>query len=153
MHLSSEKISQWIAGDGTPGDREHIQACAECRAEVGKLQNALSSYSGFARDWGRIQAPAAPSLSHLLRGTRRPAHVAGWVGLAAAAAAAILVLFLPRAEESRQIPSLIEDTAQDALLLQQVNARISRTAPVAMDPLLRWMEEEKPTKEGIGGEQ
>lgn len=142
MHLSSEGISQFIAGDGLPADHEHLQSCDECHAEVRKLQSALSSYGGFARDWGRGEAPAAPHLSQLLRETHRPARVMRWGGLAVAAAAAILVLVF------RQVPpALPADSAEDALLLQQVNAQISRTAPLAMDPLLLWMEDNDSTGE------
>jgi hypothetical protein len=151
MHLSSERISQWIAGDETPGDREHIEACAECRGEVRKLRHAVSNYSGFARDWGRGQAPVAPSLSQLLRGTRRPARIARWTGLAAAAAVAILFLVFPEVEKAGKPRPLLQD--QDALLLQQVNDRISRTAPLAMEPLLIWMEDKNPTKNKIGEER
>lgn len=153
MHRSSEKINQWIAGDGAPADLDHMQTCAECRAEAGKLQDALSAYSGFARDWSRSQVPAAPPLTQLLRGMRRPAQVARWAGVAAAAAIAVVVLALPRLEKSQNAQPPIDESAQDALLLQQVNARISRTAPLAMDPLLIWMEEKESTKERIGEEQ
>lgn len=153
MHLSSDGISQWVAGGGTSGDREHMQTCAECRAEVRKLQNALSGYSGFARDWGRGQAPAAPSLSQLLSGSRRPARFVRWAGLAAATAVAIFVLALPRAGKTPTTQPPTDDPAQDALLLEQVNARISRTAPLAMEPLLIWMEDKTPTKDRIGDEK
>lgn len=153
MHLSSEGIFRSIAGDGTPADREHMQICAECREEVRKLENALSSYGGFARDWGGGQVPVAPSLSHLLRETRRPAHIARWTGLAAAVAVGILVLVTPRVDKDRKAEPLGADPVQDVLLLEQVNAQLSRTAPMAMEPLLILLEDKDPTKEKIGEER
>jgi hypothetical protein len=151
MHLSSKGISQFVAGDGPPEDGRHLESCALCRAEVRKLQDALSSYKGFARDWGRDQAPAAPSLSRLLRNTRPPARLARWVGMAAAAAVVILVLVFPRVDKPREPAA--DDPAQDALLLQRVNAQISRTAPIAMEPLLIWMEDKNATTDKIGEER
>jgi hypothetical protein len=105
------------------------------------LQSALSSYGGFARDWGQELAPATPHLSQLLREARRPARLARGTGLAAAAAAGVLVLLF------RQAPSAPTDSAEDEILLEQVNAQISRTAPVALDPLLIWMERNDSTGE------
>jgi hypothetical protein len=73
--------------------------------------------------------------------------------MAAAAGIAVLALVLPRPEESQPVPPPVDESAQDALLLQQINARISRTAPLAMEPLLIWMEERDSTKDRIGEEQ
>jgi hypothetical protein len=150
MHLTSESISQFIAGDGLPADRAHIELCAHCSAEVRKLQNALSSYSDFARDWGRREAPVEPSLSQLLGETRRPARLARWTGLAAVAAVVILVIVFPRVDKPPKAEPAAEDSARDADLLRQVNAQISRTAPVAMEPLLIWLEDKGPTSNTIG---
>jgi len=118
-----------------------------------KLHDVMSSYKSFAKEWSRSQAPAAPSLEHLLGAKHRPARVARWTGMAAAAAIAVLILALPRPEKSQPAPPPVDESVQDALLLQQVNARISRTAPLAMEPLLIWMEEKDSTKERIGEEQ
>jgi hypothetical protein len=60
---------------------------------------------------------------------------------------------LPRVDKPPKTPTPAHDSAQDALLLQQVNDRIARTAPLAMEPLLIWMDDENPMKDGIGEEQ
>lgn len=150
MHLSSERLSQWVVGDGSPEDREHMQTCADCRAEARELENTLSGYGGFARDWGHGHTTGAPSLSQLLRGTHRPARLVHWAGLVAATAVAILVYVSPRFDEDQK-PQLGGDvSAQDALLLQQVNTQLSRTTPMAMEPLLILLEDKDSTKEQIG---
>ena len=118
-----------------------------------KLEDALSSYKSFAKEWSRSQAPAAPSLAQLLGARGRPTRVARWTGMAAAVAFAVLILALPRPDKSQSAPPPVDESVQDALLLQQVNARISRMAPLAMEPLLIWMEEKDSAKQRIGEEQ
>jgi hypothetical protein len=153
MHLSSENISLLMAGYGTPADHDHLQSCVKCRCEVEKLQDVICSYSGFAREWGRSQVPPPPTLTLLLGGRRRPRRLPRWVGVAAAAVIAVTVLVLPPLEKSRDAQPPVDELVQDALLLQQVNARISRTAPLAMEPLLIWMEKTDSTTNRNGEEK
>jgi hypothetical protein len=56
-------------------------------------------------------------------------------------------------DKPRKAEPAAEDSARDAVLLQQINAQISRTAPMAMEPLLIWLEDNSPTSNTIGEER
>ena len=82
-HLSSEKISRWIAGERSPMADLHVRDCPHCRAEIERFESAVSVF----REWysAAPDHPAAP-----LRRSRRPI-VALIAALASLAAGIILI--------------------------------------------------------------
>lgn len=122
-HLSGEQIAQWMAGDRTAEAEAHVAACAACRSEVAGFEQVLQ---GFRRS-----AVGLPVGSVHARQTR-----SAWPRWVTAAAAIALLAMAPvyRQQQERKRAALEQ---QDAQLLQEVDAEISRAVPDAMDPLVR----------------
>ena len=78
-HLSSDKISAILIGDGAPGELSHARECAMCGAEVEKLSAALGLFRESVQEMSERRACVAVE-SH--RG-------AAWVSSLAIHAAAI----------------------------------------------------------------
>ncbi len=124
-HLSAEQIAQWIAGERTVEVELHAAGCERCRARVAEFDEVLvqfrsSALSVNAREnigW-REKAPAP----------RRKL----WVAVAALGLLAVVPVYRERQARERAARE-----QQDAQLLQQVDAEISRAVPGAMDPLVK----------------
>lgn len=83
-HLYSEEISQWIAGERPEATQLHLRGCAQCRAEVERMDAAFALFRDSAERWsGHWQA----------KPTRPPARLWSWQRLAVAGSltAALLV--------------------------------------------------------------
>jgi hypothetical protein len=122
-HLSQEQFAQWIAGERPHDAVRHVDACDPCRQELAGFSDALKEFSQHVQT---LPVPARISAA------RRSHHVARW--LAAAAAVMMLALVPVYREQQERRRALIEQ--QDAQLLQQVDAEISRAVPDSMDPLV-----------------
>lgn len=87
----------WMDGELTASEtaavEEHVQACAECRQRVSECREASR---GFAEYYGATSETASA--------TNGPRRWPRWVGVAVAAAAAIVVGLLLYAREERQAP-------------------------------------------------
>ena len=123
-HLSAEQIAQWVAGERTAGADSHLSACTVCRAQVAEFEDVLAQFRDSLKS-----VPAAPPVLKARR-------MILWPRLVAIGAAASLLLLVPvyRDRQARQRAALEQ---QDAQLLQQVDAEISRAVPDAMDPLVK----------------
>ena len=138
-HLSSEQISSVAAGIRIPEDA-HVQLCAECAEEVERIQNVLTLFRGSVREWtdrlDHSEFPAREAIDLLERGNRAPHRVGmAWVLATAALAAAVAI---PMYQNSRD-QELKAQAVRDAQLLEDVNAQLSRSGPLAMDPLMQLM--------------
>jgi hypothetical protein len=122
-HLSAEQIAQWAAGERTADAELHMAACPRCRGEVSEIEDVLAQFRSSARS---VESPI-PALA--------PSHRMMWPRLVAVAAAAALLVAAPVYREHRQRERAARDR-QDAQLLQQVDAEISRAVPGSMDPLV-----------------
>ncbi len=140
-HLSSQLISEAIAGPlgGEPG--QHLQVCVACRVKVESFQTDLALFGSAVRDWSESQVRASAPVRHARMkrawfSVPRPA-AAGLV-FAMLLAAFLIVAFL-HITPSHPTPSgqTSGGTAvvSDAALLQQVNAELSETVPGPMEPL------------------
>ena len=69
-HLSSREVSQWMIGERTPQQEQHVRQCPECGAEVARMEAALALFRGSVRHWSdrqvRVPRPLAPT-----RGSRQ----------------------------------------------------------------------------------
>lgn len=135
-HLSSEQISECILGYPRPTVAWHVQECAACRAELARFREALGEFGGAVRAWSDDQAhvalaasaPAAPR-------SWNPAHQLAWA-LVLAAIFVIASFILPRHRGDNPATS-------DAVLLNQVDAQVSRTVPSSMEPLMKLVVEQQ----------
>ena len=135
QHLSSREVSQWMIGERTPQQEQHVCQCPECGAELARLEAALALFRGSVRHWSdrqsRVPRPLAPSRGS--RGTARP-HPMRW----ALVAAALLVLAaVPIYRNAQETQRQAEIARADALLLEQVDAEVSRAVPRPMEPLVK----------------
>jgi hypothetical protein len=136
QHLSSREISRWMIGERTPQQERHARECSECGAELARMEAALGLFRGSVRHWSDRQV-RVPRLLAPTRGSRgypaRPLPVR-W----ALAAAALLVLAaVPIYRNAQERQRQAEIARADALLLEQVDAEVSRAVPRPMEPLAK----------------
>ena len=135
-HLSGEQVSQWMIGERTVHEHEHVRQCPECAAKVAELEFAIvqfrESVRGFGESYGspEISSPAG------VRRARRnfAARPSRW---APVAAALVLLAAIPIYTNSRDRRRAAEMARADAALLEQVDAGISRAVPAPMEPLVK----------------
>jgi hypothetical protein len=141
-HLSSEQISNVVAGTGI-SEEDHLLHCRACALEVERVRGVFSLFRSSVREWtdtlDHSEFPAGNAVvSHarLSKGSRR-APLA-WV-LAAATFAAAVAIPIYEDSKNREDRELKAQTERDEQLLEDVNAQLSRSGPVAMDPLMQLM--------------
>ena len=136
QHLSSPEVSQWMIGERTPQQEQHVRQCPECGAELARMEAALGLFRGSVRHWSdrqvRVPRPLTPT-----RGSRgypaRPLPVR-W---ALAAATLLLLAAVPIYRNVQVRQRQAEIARADALLLEQVDAEVSRAVPRPMEPLAK----------------
>jgi anti-sigma factor RsiW len=155
-HLSSEQLAEWIAGQPSLMVAQHVRECPACRAELADFRETLGDFRGAVRAWSEDQAGkylenAACSNPSALRepvsrlalnrlalnrmGLNRMglnpmvSHQLAWA-LLLAAVCVVASFILPR-------PAADEAFGRDAVLLNQVDAQVSRTVPSSMEPLMK----------------
>ena len=136
QHLSAQQISQWMIGERTPQQEQHVRQCSQCGAELARLEAALALFRGSVRRWSgrqsRAEPPVIASIFPAQRGSRiQPMR---W----ALVAAALLVLAaIPVYRNAQDRQRQAEIARADALLLEQVDAEVSRAVPRPMEPLVK----------------
>jgi anti-sigma factor RsiW len=135
-HLSSEQLAECVLGQPSPMVAQHVQDCPSCRAGVASFGEALGEFRGAVRAWSEDQANAAleaPAAGWEPR-SWSPSHQLAWAVLIAAVC--IIASFV--------IPRHSSDIApgSDAVLLNQVDAQVSRSVPSSMEPLLKLVAQE-----------
>jgi len=125
-HLPEEKVSNWILGERTMAEEEHVRACPACHAEVARVADALAQFRSAVRQAG--DSPRLPLV--------RPAAAYGrrWALAAVILIAASWPIYRAVTEHRRA-----EAARADATLLEQVDAGVSRTIARPMEPLAKWM--------------
>jgi len=65
QHLSSREVSQWMIGERTPQQEQHVRQCSQCGAELARLEASLALFRGSVRHWSarqsRVPWPLAPT--------------------------------------------------------------------------------------------
>jgi len=138
-HLSSEQISTVVAGFHV-SEAAHIRECAACALEVEHAQNLLALFRSSVREWtdrlDHSEFPVHEAVASRTRETLAPGR-APMVWVLAAAVLAVAVA-IPVYQDSRE-REVKAQALRDDQLLDDVNAQLSRSGPLAMDPLLRLM--------------
>ena len=122
QHLSGRRISAWMAGERTPEEERHMGECPECRAQVAGLENAVAWFRGSVREWSETGG------TRQLRVRRQPR----WALIAATLVILAGVPIYRNVELQREA----DRARADALLMEQVDAGLSRPVPAPMEPLL-----------------
>ena len=147
-HLNSEDICRWLAGERPADAERHLRECALCGAEVARLEGALQRFGGAVREWSAAQPGAQSS------GPWRAPRAARQWGMrrlrwSMAAAALVVLLAIPVWKDARDKRVAEEADKADAILMEQVDAQVSRTVPVTLEPLVNpVMEENLPAGAG-----
>jgi anti-sigma factor RsiW len=134
MHLTAEQQSECILDQPSPEARRHLEDCAACRAELGNFRAALCEFRGAVRHWSENQAHAVLDVQ------ARPSESRSWMAshqLALAlllAAVCVLASFVWHGGENAP--------ASDTVLLNQVDAQVSRSVPSSMEPLMKLVAQE-----------
>jgi hypothetical protein len=134
-HLSPEEISRWMMGERTAQDEEHVRDCWTCSAEVNRMETALGLFQRSAKDWSRERSPEFRnvwSIEGARRGVRTLALRWALAGLTLLVLAGIPIRTLREREQREARANQI-----DAVLLEQVDAEVSRAVPAPMEPLAR----------------
>lgn len=136
-HLTSEQISRWLTGERTFEEETHLRGCARCAAELDAVRQVFSGFRNSAVNWAdREGARAVPDTASLLRapgrtGVRR-------LRLVAAAALVVVLSVVPvyrKSIEQQHEAEAMRESSLDAELLERVNAHLSQTVPVSLQPL------------------
>jgi hypothetical protein len=134
IHLSSDQMSKFLIGEATAVEQQHARECIECMDEMTRLQTTLSALRHSVQNWTAENCPTlVPGQSFLaIRATRFNLRPRRW----AVAIALIGLLAVPIYKNIHQPRRHAEDV-EDTLLLEQVNAHLSRSIPTPMEPLMR----------------
>jgi hypothetical protein len=134
QHPSVEAIGRWLMGERPPETGDHLRDCAECRAEVARLESLVTGFGESARAWTARQRLAAPPAGWTISSNSEPRRVTPlrWV---AVAAAALLLAAVPvyRSYSLRQATARAN---ANAILMEEISADISRSAPEPLEPLV-----------------
>ena len=127
-HLSLEEIHQWLSGERRDEVEEHFRECPACEAELRQLHNALAGFRSS------LEQSPVPPVSYLpVRGT-----LPRWI---LATAAVLLLIATPVYWNARQ-QRAAEQAQADELLLQRIDASLSRSVPASMEPLMQLITKE-----------
>jgi anti-sigma factor RsiW len=148
-HLTEEQISEYIAG-ATEDLQRHIAACAQCSAKLASFENMIGQFRGSADDWAGRECTRIPDIAtlsgHLHRSRMRSLR---WVAVAATLAA--IVAAVPAFRKPIESPvAESEEFRSDKQLLERVNANLSQSAPVSLQPLMEMLPPRNDSKnEGV----
>jgi hypothetical protein len=143
-HLSSEQLAECILGQPDAELARHVQGCPRCRAELLQFRAALGEFRGAVRGWSGEQAGAMLSNAAAVPQPRsfRASHQLAWA-LLIAAVCFIASFVVPGHRGGSVVNEAGYEAGNDALLLSQVDAQVSRSAPSAMEPLMKLVVEKQ----------
>jgi hypothetical protein len=136
QHLSSREVSRWMIGERTSRQEQHVRECPECGAELARMEAALALFRGSVRHWSDGQSRAVPPAI----GSILPARRGSWaqpLRWALVAATLLVLAAVPVYRNVQDRQRQAEAAMADALLLEQVDAEVSRAVPRPMEPLVK----------------
>jgi hypothetical protein len=136
QHLSARQISLWMVGERTPQQEQHVRECPECGAELARLEASLALFRGSVRHWSDRQVRVPGHLAPTRRSRGYPARPRP-LRWALVAAALLLLAAIPIYRNVQDRQRQAEMARADALLLEQVDAEVSRAVPRPMEPLAK----------------
>jgi ABC-type uncharacterized transport system YnjBCD ATPase subunit len=148
-HLNDERISKWIAGASTAEEQQHCRECAQCRASINSFQDDLSRFGGAIAHWADQQRVSAIPDVQRMTGIWHQVRMRSLRWVAVAAAVTIVAGFpayKKSMEREREVQAAQESQLDDQLL-ERVNAHLSRTAPVSLQPLMEMLPNRNGTKD------
>jgi len=133
-HLTSQQISELVAGAPGAAAEEHVRDCPACRSEVEHFNGTLASFRQSVRHWSEEREPEFAPL-RLVSSDRRLA-VQSWGWAVAVAACLIAGVELPRVINNRPAaPHQVAAQVTDAQLLARVDRELSEAVPPSLEPI------------------
>lgn len=132
-HLTEEQFSDYVVGLSTEAMDLHVEQCAACRAEVLRVQDAVSMFAEAGREWSTLR-PAAMPAAEAARSIRRRSM---WLtlrpvaGFAVAAVAVFSVTFSTHRAPAATSPVALA-TPHEAPALAPVSPQIAASTRVPM---------------------
>ena len=144
-HLSEDQISKLLSGQATAEECGHSQVCDRCRQQVTQLAETLSILGESVRHWASESKGAAVP-ADFLRSRPGAPRFRYFRRIAAVAVLAIIVL-IPLYWNVPVSPRKTSD-AEDAILLEQINAQLSRDVPAPMESFMNMVVNPQDDKDG-----
>jgi hypothetical protein len=148
-HLSSKQISKLTIEKAAPEEGQHVRDCAECAAELRRVRETLSRFKDSVERWAERSSGSVVPDTAFLEAVKLPVFTRRPVRWALALAVLILVVTIPIYKNITDRQR--EAEVQDALLLELVNAQLSRTVPAPMEPLMELLS--NGSADELGGRQ
>jgi hypothetical protein len=135
-HLSSKKISKYIAGCSSPLEERHVRECRQCAAEIDRIKALFTEFRDSAAAWssGYRSLEESEPLRPTERLHRLAAAILTWKWAATALVLA-LILFIPKSLNDRRRE--MEQLKADVQLWEEVDAQISQRVPEPLAPLMQ----------------
>ena len=135
-HLSQDQLSMCILGRSTPEEQRHAHECPECSRELARFREPVSTFRTVMQDWSdRETVPRLADVSVFLTRARRFANPF-WRWVPAGLAIIVLTAIPVYIQQRKLQTELEESTREDVLLMDAVNAHLSRTIPAPMEPIM-----------------
>ena len=131
-HLTSEEIYQWLSGEHAADVEEHFRECPACHTELLQFRNALA---GFRTSLEKSPVP-------VVRRKQSSQRLSRWVLASAALSLMVAAPVWWNARQQRAIQTNEDQAKADELLLERVNAGLSRSVPASMEPLMQLISRE-----------
>lgn len=129
-HLSDDQMARWILGERPLNAAEHVDACADCRGELGRFETALADFHDVAHDYGALFPVRMP-----LEPRKRMPFAARWALAAAVLVTALIPVYIHHSHRQAALARAIA-AREDAVLLRAIDTEISRAVPGSMEPLV-----------------
>jgi hypothetical protein len=161
-HLTQDQISRWIIGQSTPEEEQHGRECSECSAELGRFQDRVSSFRVAMHEWsGREVVPRLEEFPKARSQQRAVQPSLRWALVTVMVAALIGIPVYqhmnkpaPVTESVANFPAETAINAEinaDVLLMEEVNAHLSRPMPMPMERVMALLPSEVEQPRTSGG--
>lgn len=144
-HLSKDQISKLLSGQATAEECSHSRECDRCRQQVTQLAETLSILRESVRHWASETKGVAMPADFLRNRPAAPRF--RQFRLITAAAVLAMIVLIPFYWNVPVSPRKTSD-AEDAVLLEQINAQLSRDVPAPMESFMNMVVNTQDDKNG-----
>jgi hypothetical protein len=150
-HLTEDQIARCFAGQYTIDERQHIQQCAACGAQLDRLASSISLFRNAVRD--HIDARVALHAPAIVFEDQHPVPATPVWKWAMVTVVAVLLVGLPFfITRPQQFVENASAPADPDILMREINVHLSRTMPAPMEPILTLIPDSE-SKSLVGGVQ
>jgi len=138
QHLTQDQISKWIMGQAIPDEEQHGLECPQCSAELKRFRERISTFRLAMQEWSEREV--VPRLESIPPATYKPQMAQPTMRWALLAITFAVLVGIP-IYQHRNIPESVTESAanstmDDVLLMESVNAHLSRPIPMPMERVM-----------------